>query len=133
MKTYQKVGFLLIPFLLILTNSCRHTYYVQSDAVIVSRGTDVLLEDSALIYGMVYDAGDERLVIPNANIWIELINVQTSSNDTGFFSLKLPAGKYTIKCYQNYSNEEFVAILKDLSVSPNEKVEIKFLRGSRSE
>lgn len=133
MKNLLKVRFLVILVLLIIISSCRQIAYTESKAIIVSRAFDVALKDSAVIYGMVYDALDERLALSNLNIWIEEINVKTLTNDTGFFSMKVPSGRYTIKCFTDYSNEEFVAILKDLSILPNEKVEIKFLRGKRSE
>jgi hypothetical protein len=133
MKTKNKIGFLVVVLLLIVVNSCRQIHYYESDAFIISRTIDLSLEDSVLIYGMVYYAADENLIFPFANIWLEENNLKTVSDYTGFFSLKITAGTYTIKCLQENENEEFTAIIEDILVLPNEKIEIKFLHGSRDE
>lgn len=133
MKGFLKEIFLIAFILLITISACRHVVLIESKTIIVSRTYDSTLNDSAMIYGLVYYAPDKKYVIPKANIWIEDINVKTISNDSGFYSLKIPPGKYTIRSFMENQNEEFVTVLKDLSISSNEKVEVNFLRGSRSE
>lgn len=133
MKNLLKVRLLVIFILLITINSCRHVAYSVSKAIIVSRAFDIALKDSAMIYGMVYYAADEKKPMQNANIWIESANLKTTSNNAGFFSLKIIPGIYTIKCLGENANEEFTMVIKDLSLSPTEKVEIKFLHGERAE
>lgn len=132
MKTLFKVGFLVILIHLNLS-SCRHVAYIESKAIIVSRTIDIALKDSAMIYGMVYYAADEKTPVPNANVWIETSNLKTTSDNAGFFSLKIAPGTYTIKCLGEYSSQEFTMVIKDLLLSPNEKVEIRFLHGERAE
>ena len=107
--------------------------YIDGKATIVSRTFDSTLKDSAMIYGMVYYAADERRPMQNANIWIESSNLKTTSNNAGFFSLKIIPGIYTIKCLGEYAPQEFTMVIKDLSLSTTEKVEIRFLHGERAE
>jgi len=135
MEIFTKIKSLSITLLIlsITLSSCRQVAYIDGKAIIGGRTFDSTLKDSAMIYGLVCYAPDEKAVIPNANIWIEELNIKTLSNDTGFFRMKIPSGKYTIKCYRDDPNEEFVNILKDLTISPDEKVEIKFFRGSMAE
>jgi hypothetical protein len=130
MKINKRIGLIAVVLLMILINSCRQIQYYESKAIIMSRTIDVSLADSVLIYGMVYDAVELSLIIPDAKIWIEENNIETTSDYTGFFSLKTTAGTYTIKCLQNHKDEEFTAILEDIVLLPNEKIEIKFLLGT---
>lgn len=129
MKPYPKIEFLLVFFLFVLINSCRHIVVVDSRAVIVSRSIDLALNDSALIYGTVFFGEDEKVPMSNANIWIEGGNIKTTSDDMGLFSIKISPGKYTVKCLGEQYEEKFTAVLNNLSVSPNEKAEIKFFHG----
>lgn len=133
MKTHLNIEFLVVFILLIITSSCRQVHIYESKAIIISRVIDITLQDSALIYGMVLYAGDEKTPLPNTNIWIESSNFKTKSDNAGSFSMKIPPGIYTIKCLHEYSSEEFVATIKNIAVLPNEKIEIKFLHGNKSE
>lgn len=133
MKNPLKVAFLLLFILSITLITCRQVAYIDGKVTIVGRTFDSELKDSAMIYGLVCYAPDEKTVIPNANIWIDELNIKTLSNNSGFFSIKIKPGKYTIKCYRDNPNEEFANILKDFIISSNEKVEIKFFRGSMAE
>ena len=133
MKNLLRVRFLIIFSLLITISACRHVAYVGSKATIVNRTFDAALKDSAMIYGTVYYAADEKKPMQNANIWIETTNLKTTSNNVGFFSLKIIPGIYTIKCLGENAPQEFTMVINALSLSPNEKVEIKFLHGERAE
>lgn len=128
-----KGGLLLILPFLITLSSCRKVVYYPSTSLIISRSVDVQLKDSALIYGRVCYAPDKKNVIPDVNVWIEEVNIKTLSNDSGYFSLKVLPGKYTIQSYMDDPSEEFAVMLNDLIIHGNEKVEVRFLRGSRSE
>ncbi|GAB6278022.1 MAG: hypothetical protein STSR0006_00170 [Lentimicrobium sp.] len=128
MKTYCKTGILII-ILLSMVISCRKVHTYPSIAIIVNRLIDTTLNDSALIFGYVYSAEDEKTPELNANIWIEDTNIKTNSDSSGFFSLKLLSGTYTIKCLGKYSNEDMIIELKNLSILPNERIEVKFLQG----
>ena len=129
----MKVRFSIIFILLFSLISCRHVAFTESKATIVGRTFDSTLKDSAMIYGMVYYAADEKRPMQNANIWIETTTLKTTSNNAGFFSLKIIPGIYTIKCLGENSNQEFTMVIKELSLSATEKVEIRFLHGERAE
>ena len=139
MKLKTRVNILLRSVLLIAlsflisVSACRKVNYYPSKSMIISRSFDAQLKDSAMIYGMVYYAPDRSYAISNATVWIEEVNVKTLSNDSGYFSLKVIPGKYTVKCYMDDPGEEFTVVRKDLSISANEKVEVRLLMGSRSE
>ena len=128
MKIFFKTT-ILVFFLLCMAISCRKVYTYHSKAIIVKRSIDSTLNDSAFIYGMVYSAEDEKTPEINANVWIEGNNIQTNSDSTGFFSIELLSGIYTIKCPGKFSNEDLIIELKNISILPNEKIEIKFLQG----
>lgn len=129
MKVFLSTGYLALIVLLILTNSCHHIVIVNSKAIIASRSIDIALNDSALIYGTVFFGESETVPMTSANVWIEGSNIKTISDNMGLFSLKILPGIYTVKCLGEYSSEEFVAVIKDIEVLPNEKVEIKFFHG----
>lgn len=128
----MKTSFLVF-YLFFFIVSCREVSYSKSEVIIVSKTTDLSLKESALIYGMVYYAADEKKPYQNANIWIDGSNIKTVSDNSGSFSLKLNPGTYTIKCLGQHANQEFLMTIKNLSVLSNEKVEIKFLHGERAE
>ena len=41
-------------------------------------------------------------------------------------SLKLPTGIYTVNCQEYYGSPEFIETRKDVSLLPNEKIELNF-------
>ena len=91
------------------------------------------LNDSSMIYGTVFDGPDTTSSpFPDANIWIEGSDVKTTSNIQGSFNLKVLPDTYSVKCLHPHSEERFTMTL-DISLSPNEKVEIQFFHGSVSE
>lgn len=132
-RIYPLVLILLFVMNVTILGSCRRVIYYPSKSMVISRSIDAQLKDSAMIYGKVFYAPFRHSVVPNATVWIEEANVKTLSNDTGYFSLKVLPGKYTVKCYMDDPEEEFTVVRKDLTISANEKVEVRLLRGSRSE
>ena len=119
----------LLIILVGMVVSCHKVHIYPGKAIIVNRSIDATLNDSAIIFGMVYSAEDEKTPELNADIWIESPNIKTNSDSTGFFNLKLLSGTYTIKCLGKFSNEDMIIELKNLSILPNEKVEVRFLQG----
>ncbi len=126
----MKTAILISSILLILVWSCRRVVIVDSSAEIISRSVDEALNDSALIYGFVYGAETTNSPFPNANIWIEGSNLKTISDIYGNFSLPVLPGTYTIKCLGNQYDKRFTAIVKVVTLSPNEKIEIRFYHGT---
>ncbi len=117
-----------ILFLFILNISCREVRIIDSSAEILSR-TDTALNDSALIYGVVYLAKTTNMPVSDANIWIEETDTNTISNIQGRFSLKVLPGTYTINCLRDSDEERFTATLRNISLLSNEKVEVQFFHG----
>ena len=122
-----------IFFLFILNISCLSIYIVDSSAEVLSRGTDTALNDTSLIYGTVYDEATNNMPYPGVSIWIEDSDIKTSSDTLGNFSLKVLPGTYTIKCLHPYSDVRFTAVLDDVLLMSNEKVEIQFFHGYMAE
>ncbi|MBN2236541.1 MAG: hypothetical protein JW729_03220 [Bacteroidales bacterium] len=133
MKTNNKIGFLVLALLLIFASSCRQIAIIESSTEIVSRGTNIALNDSALIYGSVIFAGTENMPEPGASIWIEGTDIKTTSDVWGHYSLQILPGTYKIKCLGLSSDERFIATLDNISLLPNEEIEIRFYLGSISE
>jgi hypothetical protein len=100
---------------------------------IISRETDATLADSVLIFGKVVSAIDTASVLVNARIWIKEGPQSASSNRKGLYSLKLPAGRYTLYCKEDLVSDEFLETISTISLAPNEKVEIHFFIGGKVE
>lgn len=121
--------FSAIFFPVVLQISCRKVHVYESSSEIAGRSIDTALKDSALIFGTVYDASDKNFTLSGVNIWIEGTDIKTTSDAQGKFNLKLLPGIYTIKCLKPFSNEIFTAVLNNISIVSNEKVEIRFFHG----
>lgn len=133
MKISGRLALLAIFFFSILDTSCLDVYYIDSEAKIVGRYTDTALNDSALIYGTVVLNETDNMPYPNTDIWIDETGIKTTSDVFGKFNLKVLPGTYTVKCLAPYSEERFMMTLNDISLLPNEKIEIQFFHGSKSE
>jgi len=128
MKSFFKLNFLVICVLLLTITACREIHVYEGKATIVSRSIDATLKDSALIYGTIYSAENENLPLENANIWIDGTSIKTTSNNTGYFSIKLLPNTYTIKYLGQYSGTDMTGELANIVVLPNEKIEVRFLQ-----
>jgi hypothetical protein len=128
MKSFFKLNFLVGCLLLLTTTACRKVYVYEGKAVIVSRVIDATLKDSVLIYGTIYSADDERFPLVNAAIGIEGTSIKTTSNNAGYFSVKLPPNTYTIKYLGQYYGTDMTGELVNVVALPNEKIEVKFLQ-----
>lgn len=123
----------LLSFCAFLFAACNEVHYIDSEAKIIGRYTDAALNDSSLIYGIVIMKGTINMPYSNAEIWIEETDDNTASDIQGKFSLRVLPGTYTVKCLAPYNEDRFLMTLKDISLSPNEKIEIHFFHGSKSE
>jgi hypothetical protein len=132
MKIDGRLVLLVIFFFSILVTSCLSIHYIDSETKIVGRSTDTALNDSALIYGTVVVINSD-MPYPNADVWIEGTEIKTTSDIYGKFNLKVLSGTYTVKSLDNNSEERFMMTLKDISLSPNEKIEILFSHGVKVE
>ena len=117
----------------VLATSCLSINYIDSDAKVVGRSMDTALNDSALIYGTVIVNTTNNMPHPHADIWIDGTDIKTTSDVYGEFNFKILPGTYTVKCLDPSSEERFLMTLKDISLSPNEKIELQFFHGSKSE
>ena len=124
---------LLLPLCVVLLSACNEVQYIDSETKIVGRYTDTTLNDSSLIYGIVIMNGTINMPYSNAEIWIEETDDNTASDIQGKFSLRVLPGTYTVKCLAPYNEDRFLMTLKDISLLPNEKIEIHFFHGSKSE
>ncbi len=96
--------FLLLFFYCILIQSCLNRQFVRGTHDIVSIG-DSLVNDSAIFIGFVYQYSDDldfNLPADDALISIE-DQIKTTSDTTGFYFIKIPPGKYSLKCQGDYN------------------------------
>jgi len=113
--------------------TCRQVHIFESSHKIISRVNDSSLNDSVLIFGHVYSAVDNTTPELYARVWVEKLQYETSTDTTGFYTLKMPSGTYTLKCFALYHSEDFTEIIKDIVLLPNEKIEINFFIGEKIE
>lgn len=127
LKFYSKI--LLVIIIVLALNSCREVHVFEGRSVIVTKTIDHTLNDSTLIYGHVYSAEDNKTPQTAARIWVEECSVESFSDHSGSYSLKLPDGVYTIKCLGRYSNPHEILIVNSTRLLPNEIIEIDFYLG----
>ncbi len=137
MSNVKGIRQILILFsVLVLTNSCLDRQFVDGRAEIVSR-SDTTLNDSSLVFGHVYRvdwSGNEYYYENEFEMWVENSKLKTTNDTTGYYSLKMAPGTYTIRC-QSASNEwtRLVEEVKNISLSKNTKTEITFYIGTTIE
>ena len=131
MKIYFFIYPLFLGVLLIsgVIFSCNKVRTYPSKAIIISSSVDLTLKDSALIYGNVFSAEDEKTPVAFANIWIEGTSLKTSSDNEGIFKIKVNHGTYSIRCLGKDSNKDMTVELNNIELSPNEKLKINFYQG----
>lgn len=129
MKT-RKTLLIAIPIMLMLC-SCLKVHEHSGKAEIISRNTDNSLNGKSIVYGAVYDYRGEQLIQrkPPFSIYTQ-DSLYYTHTDTAHFLLKVFSGKYTITCkYPSESDIHRIAVLRDIKLKPNEKVEVKFFYG----
>jgi signal peptidase I len=130
---YVKLALATIFFFSVLVTSCLSINYIDSATQVVGRSMDTSLNDSSLIYGTVIVNTTNNMPHPHASIWIDGTNIKTTSDVYGKFNIKILPGTYTVKCLDPSSEERFLMTLKDISLSPNEKIELLFSHGLKEE
>lgn len=113
--------------------SCREVRYYFGEYKIVSRGIDNSLADSVLVYGRVVSTLDTVSGLFLSRVWTKELSKETYTDATGYYSLKLPSGTFTIYCQEYAGSHEFTETVENLSLLPNEKVEITFYLGNKVE
>ncbi len=120
-----------LSYMVLIT--CRQVHIFESSHKIISRVTDLSLNDSVLILGHVFSAVDNTTPEQYARVWEDKLQYETSTDTTGYYTLKMPSGIYTLKCLGLIGSEDFTEIIKDIVLMPNEKIEINFFIGEKIE
>ncbi len=71
--------------------------------------------------GYIKDAANGEVLL-YANLLIVELNIGASTNQYGFYSLKVPAGKYTVQC--SYLGYETFSVKLDLTANRNRNIEL---------
>ncbi|MCL2412809.1 MAG: carboxypeptidase-like regulatory domain-containing protein [Bacteroidales bacterium] len=128
-----KAGIAIISVIVIcgitLFTSCRNVQIFPERIEIVERTIDHSLRDSAVIYGYVLDAFMKEPLWRNPSvILVTQTGTTTLSDSTGFYSIKLLPGTYTIEVFCSFSTVGDTLRLENLNLLPNERVKIKFFK-----
>lgn len=122
--------------ILVVVNSCLNRQFIDGRTEIVS-SSDTTLNDSSLVFGHVYyvDWSDKEYYYENElKIWIENSDLGTTNDTTGYYSLKITPGTYTIKCQSTYNEwERLIEEAKNIDFAKNTKTEINFYIGTTVE
>jgi hypothetical protein len=120
----------------IIASSCLNRQFIDGNVEIVS-SSDTTLNDSSLVFGHVYhvDWYDKEYYHENElTIWIENSDLETTNDTTGYYSLKIAPGTYTIKCQSTYNEwERLIEEVKNIDLVKNTKTEINFHIGTTIE
>ena len=131
----NRIIFIILFAVLILDNSCLHREFVEGRFEIKSIA-DTALNDSSLIFRHVHyvDWSDKEFYSKDEfEIWIENSGLKTTTDTTGYYSLKIKPGTYRIKC-QSSSNEWDKLVEKvEVELQKNKKIEIDFYIGTTIE
>ena len=97
---------------------------------IVSRTFDYSLQDSAIIHGRLLEVlSEEPIPYSRATILVVEMGVTTQDCNSGYFSIKIPPGTYTLRVSDDrYLRKENAQYLKIANILPNEKVKVIFYR-----
>jgi len=124
---------LLLALFLIIISSCRQIHFVDGESSILNRSIDISLNDSAMIFGTVYNRQCDFCFETQAKIWINGTDLNTMTDSKGYFSLKIPAVLSTIKCTRINDRYKVTEELKDILILKNEKIELKIVLGHYDE
>jgi hypothetical protein len=131
-RYYWKYFFLLL-FSCVFIYSCRQVHKYNGKSIIIKKTIDSSLNDSILVFGKIYSAEDNKTPEIDAKIWVNILNISTYSNDTGYYDLKLSKGIYTIFCKRKYGNDDEIVSIRDIKLSENEEINIDFYIGKTIE
>lgn len=120
----------------IVVSSCLNRQFIEGRAEIVSV-SDTILSDSSFVFGHVYCVGwpGKDFYYENEfEIWIEDSGMKTTNGTTGFYSLKMAPGTYTIKCQTTYNEwERLIEEVQNIKLAKNTKTGINFYIGYTEE
>ena len=122
----MKSFFIKIIFVFVFAiffSSCSNSPKIiyKGQASIIGQSFDTSLLDSAMIYGHVLLAYPNRAPSHNTTILVVETGTTTFSDSTGFFSIKLLPGTYSVMCSEDTPK------LNLMTIHPNEKVEVEFI------
>mgnify|MGYP003790417867 FL=1 len=130
MKKWRFIPVLIT--ILVISNSCLNRLFVEGRAEIVS-SSHLALNDSSLIVGHFYHIDGSKPETYHENefeIWIENSEWKTTNDTSGYYSLKVAPGTYTIKS-QSVGNKwkRLIEEVKNVDLLKNTKTEINFYIG----
>jgi len=129
MKKLRNILTLLV--VLVILNSCLKRQFVEGRAEIVSTA-DSALHDSSLIYGNLYrvDWSGKYYYENEFEIWLENSDFKTTNDTTGYYSLIIEPGIYTIKCQSTGIDwERLIEEVDNIEFIKNQKTKINFYIG----
>ena len=129
----MKNTILIFTLFLLIISSCRQIHFVDGESLILNRSIDTSLNDSAIIFGTVYNNRCDFCFETQAKIWINGTDLNTMTDSKGYFSLKIPAVLSTIKCTRINDRYKVTEELKDILILKNEKIELKIVLGHYDE
>jgi len=131
MKTFLKFTVLsaIIICGLMLFTSCHSEERIPGRVEVVERSFDSSLQDSVMIHGYVLSVSEEKplWMMSSTIVVVELAVATQSDSVSGYFSMKLLPGIYTIVCLFPTANPDLT--LNRQEFLPNERVKIRFLMG----
>ena len=127
----KRQAYSLILVTLLAGVSCLNRQFVKGRAELLSV-TDSLLNDSCLLEGHV-TYFENTAPLPPLKDWFEVwlnTGVRTTTDSTGYYSIKTLPGTYTIRC-QTRGNvyEPLIEEISNIKIEKNQKVSIDFYIG----
>ena len=133
----KNFGYLLVFIaVLIIASSCLNRQFIDGKTEIIS-SSDTILNDSSLVFGHIYRVEWSGVYYYHENeftIWIENSDLETTNDTTGYYSLKITPGIYTIKCQSSGNEwERLIEEVRNIDLAKNTKTEINFYIGTTVE
>jgi hypothetical protein len=129
----MKNTILIFTLCFLIISSCRQIHFVDGESLILNRSIDTSLNDSAIIFGTIYNNRCDFCFETQAKIWINGTDLNTMTDSKGYFSLKIPSILSTIKCTRINDQYKITEELKDILILKNEKIELKIILGHYDE
>jgi hypothetical protein len=123
----------LVVIFCLMAIACRDVIQYDGSTKVISRKVDPTLADSVLVFGKVVSAYDTLIPEAFSRVWTDEQPKDALTNDHGFYQLKLPSGTYTIHSSKSGKLNEFSQKIRNITLAPNEKLEINFYLGGRIE
>ncbi|WP_163718396.1 hypothetical protein [Mangrovibacterium lignilyticum] len=134
MKGFTRL--LIFSTVLVIISSCLNRQFIDGRAEIGS-SLDTTLHDSSFVFGHIYHVDwsvNEYYLENQFEVWVENSDLKTTNDTSGYYSLKMTPGTYTIKCQSTYNEwERLIEEVKSLELLKNTKTEINFYIGNTVE